>query len=145
MSEPEPGAKTAHPVDLQVGRNLRAARKRVGLSQIELATGLGLSFQQVQKYERGQNRISASKLYEATEMLGLKIEDLYAGLPEHGEVRPYAHREPVLAALEASECGLELAGAFLQIRSRRIRRLAADLVTELAAAGAELDDAPDVD
>jgi len=53
-----------NPIDVHVGRRLRLRRKELGISQERLADGLGLTFQQVQKYERGANQVSASKLYE---------------------------------------------------------------------------------
>ena len=69
-------------VDLHVGARLRARRKSIGFSQERLATALGISFQQLQKYERGSNRISASKLWHAARALGCFPADLYAGLAE---------------------------------------------------------------
>ncbi len=75
----------AHAVDVHVGRRLRELRKAANLSQTDVATALGLSFQQVQKYERGSNRISASKLHEASKLLGVTIAAFYTGLsPEDG-------------------------------------------------------------
>lgn len=69
-----------HPVDLHVGGMIRAHRKRLGMSQSQLADALGLTFQQVQKYERGSNRVSASKLYEIAQTLGLTISTFFEGL-----------------------------------------------------------------
>lgn len=65
------------PVDLIVGERLRAARLTKGLSQIELGTAMNLSFQQVQKYERGINRISASMLVKASRALGVPVSDFF--------------------------------------------------------------------
>jgi transcriptional regulator with XRE-family HTH domain len=75
-----------HPVDIHVGGRIRAIRKAAGLSQEKLADHLGISFQQVQKYERGTNRISASKLFEAAGLLGVEISDFFAGLNAAGQV-----------------------------------------------------------
>lgn len=61
------------PIDVQVGRNLRKARLLAGLSQEELGDGIGVSFQAVQKYEQGENRLSASRLYRAATLLGQPI------------------------------------------------------------------------
>ena len=69
-----------HPVDLHVGGMIRAHRKRLGMSQSQLAETLGLTFQQVQKYERGSNRVSASKLFEIAQTLGLSISTFFEGL-----------------------------------------------------------------
>lgn len=69
-------------VDVCVGKNLKAYRKMRGLSQGKLANALGITFQQVQKYEQGINRISASRLYDISKVLKIDIHKLYAGLPE---------------------------------------------------------------
>jgi transcriptional regulator with XRE-family HTH domain len=69
-----------HPVDVHVGARIRLRRKEMGISQTDLADVLGLSFQQVQKYERGSNRVSASKLYDITNKLETPIEYFFVGL-----------------------------------------------------------------
>jgi transcriptional regulator with XRE-family HTH domain len=66
-----------HPVDLHVGREIAARRKALGRSQTDLAKALGLTFQQVQKYEKGLNRVSASKLAATAEFLGCLPGDLF--------------------------------------------------------------------
>jgi len=73
-----------HPVDIQVGATLRFLRKASKISQSGLASKLGLTFQQVQKYERGTNRMSASKLYEAAEILGVPVARFFEGLSGTG-------------------------------------------------------------
>lgn len=78
---------TADPVDLFVGERLKAARLRLGLSQAELGKAMNLSFQQVQKYERGTNRISASMLMRAAKALGVAVADFF---PE-GDFGPTEH------------------------------------------------------
>ncbi len=74
-------AEHIDPVDRQVGANVRLRRRALGMSQASLASAINLTFQQVQKYERGTNRISASKLYAIAAVLGLPIESLFEGLP----------------------------------------------------------------
>lgn len=68
---------TPDPVDVQVGVLLRAKRKELGLSQEALASAMGVSFQQIQKYERGSNRVSASMLARAAKALGVCVQDLF--------------------------------------------------------------------
>ncbi len=68
-----------HPVDIYVGLRLKHFRKLKGLSQNQLAEYFGLTFQQVQKYEKGSNRISASRLYEAAGILGVTVQDFFNG------------------------------------------------------------------
>ena len=68
-----------HPMDIVVGQRLRKFRERVSMSQKTLANNLGVSFQQVQKYESAANRISAGKLYDAAAILGAEVGDFFAG------------------------------------------------------------------
>lgn len=98
-----PKDKAIHPVDLGVGRNMRRLRNRLGISQVQLAAGLGVTFQQIQKYENGRNRISASKLFEAAQLLAVPIEELFAGLPpaDVGLVPLQAQRSRVSMTPEA--------------------------------------------
>ena len=63
----------AHPVDIHVGGRVREQRKRKGMSQGELGDSLGLTFQQIQKYERGANRIGASRLYQLSRILDVPV------------------------------------------------------------------------
>lgn len=65
--------RAPNPIDIYVGERVRTRRKAKGLGQAALAAALGLTFQQVQKYERGTNRISASKLYETAQYLGVPV------------------------------------------------------------------------
>jgi transcriptional regulator with XRE-family HTH domain len=74
--------ETVHPVDVVVGRRLRERRIAARISQAELATELGVSAQQVQKYENGTNRVSASKLFEIARCLGTGIEWFFAGMDD---------------------------------------------------------------
>lgn len=70
--------KEPHPIDIRAGRNLRFYRMRAGVSQEALAEQLGLTFQQVQKYERGSNRISASRLWECGQILKVPVGAFFA-------------------------------------------------------------------
>ena len=74
--------KQPHRVDRHVGALIRAKRKALGMSQAELGEALGLTFQQVQKYERGANRISASKLYEIATKLDTPLVSFFEGLDQ---------------------------------------------------------------
>jgi transcriptional regulator with XRE-family HTH domain len=67
------------PVDIIVGRNVRALRAKRRISQLELGEALGLTFQQIQKYEKGTNRVSASKLHQIAVFLGVDISELFEG------------------------------------------------------------------
>src|SRR5471032_2060573 len=98
IKDPE---RTPNPIDVHVGLQVRLRRKELKISQEKLAETLGLTFQQVQKYERGSNRISASKLYEIARSLRVSIAWFFEGLsdPQEGragglngtEAAPHAH------------------------------------------------------
>ncbi|WP_417585108.1 helix-turn-helix domain-containing protein [Nitrincola sp.] len=70
-----------HPIDLHVGKRLRELRMLKGLRQSQIAKLLGITFQQVQKYERGANRVSASRLYDVAEALGVPVSSFYDDIP----------------------------------------------------------------
>jgi transcriptional regulator with XRE-family HTH domain len=89
------------PIDTYVGSRIRAARAAKNMSQTKLADGLHLTFQQIQKYERGTNRISASKLYHAANVLGVTVSYFYEGLDA-----PDGVVDPTLASSMAETNGL---------------------------------------
>ena len=130
----EESSKSPNPVDLHVGGRVRMRRKMLGISQERLAEALGLTFQQVQKYERGANRISASKLYEIARFLSAPIAYFFEGLndPAAGNAAGDIHgaEQHVHGFLMTSE-GLELAAAFPRIGRARLRRRILDLVRSL--------------
>ena len=127
--------KSPNPVDLHVGGRVRMRRKMLGVSQERLAEALGLTFQQVQKYERGANRISASKLYEIARFLSAPVAYFFEGLtdPSLGAsaVQDDGSEQHVHGFLMTSE-GLELAAAFPRIGRSRLRRRILDLVRALS-------------
>lgn len=84
-----------HPVDVYVGVRLRAVRRSASMSQEQLATVLGLTFQQIQKYETGANRISASKLYEAAVALNTSISVFFEGFGQNGSEKLPSVIEPI--------------------------------------------------
>nr|WP_210295333.1 helix-turn-helix transcriptional regulator [Rhizobium sp. BK379] len=76
---PGKSAAVPDPIDIIVGRNVRQLRARRRVSQLELGEALGLTFQQIQKYEKGTNRVSASKLHQIAVFLGVDISELFEG------------------------------------------------------------------
>ena len=74
-----------NPIDIHIGNRIRAKRRLLGLGQQEFATALGITFQQVQKYEKGQNRISGSRLYDISRVLGTDINFFYEDMPTEVE------------------------------------------------------------
>ena len=75
------GTGKPHPVDVHVGARVRLRRTLLGMTQTDLADALGLTFQQVQKYERGTNRISASRLYDMCRVLDVTVEFFFEDMP----------------------------------------------------------------
>ena len=76
----------SHPVDVHVGRRLKQIRTLRRMSQTDVARKLSLSFQQIQKYECGANRVSASRLFELSEALSVPVQHFYEGLSEHDPI-----------------------------------------------------------
>ena len=114
----------ANPIDVHVGKMVRARRKALGLSQTQLAEALGISFQQVQKYERGSNRIAASKLYQTAKMLNVEISAFFKGLEAlDGEAAPFGEFANFMELDGAKEMARAYASLSGPMR-RRLRMLA---------------------
>ena len=124
--------RSPNPVDLHVGGRIRMRRRILGVSQEKLADALGLTFQQVQKYERGANRVSASKLYEIARTLQAPITYFFEGLadPISSSLEDAGSEQAMHDFLMTAE-GLELAALFPKIRRGRVRRRVLDLVRAL--------------
>ena len=127
-------SKSPNPIDLHVGGRVRMRRKFLGLSQEGLADHLDLTFQQVQKYERGSNRISASKLYETSKALKVPVAYFFEGYGEDDGTEGFsesASEQFVHDFLMTTE-GIELAEAFPRIKAARVRRKILELVRSLS-------------
>jgi transcriptional regulator with XRE-family HTH domain len=134
---PEPAAtkKSPNPTDRHVGARVRMRRMMLGMSQEKLGDALGLTFQQVQKYEKGTNRIGASRLQHISRILQVPISFLFEGAPEipgqttgMGEAPSPAYVSDFLSTSE----GLALTKAFTRINDGKLRRRIVDLVEEIA-------------
>ena len=118
-----------HPVDRHVGLRIRMRRKELNISQERLAEALGLTFQQVQKYERAANRVSASKLFEIARALNASVAYFYEGLSAGDEVETPAATPNLQAhAFLLTAEGAELANLFPKLGRSRIRRKVLELV-----------------
>ena len=118
-----------NPVDVHVGLRIRLRRKELGVSQEKLAEAIGLTFQQVQKYERAANRVSASKLYEVARALDTSTAYFFEGLTDahiRTAAEPGGHSQMQAFLLTAE--GVELATTFPKIQPSRVRRRILDLV-----------------
>jgi transcriptional regulator with XRE-family HTH domain len=145
-------ASTPNPVDVHVGRRLRLRRTLLGMSQERLGELLGLTFQQVQKYERGVNRIGSSRLYELGQILDVPVSFFFDDMPAMagtgsagGAPLPGLAEDGAAFEHEAAEPGfdkretLELVRAYYRIGDPGIRKR----LFELTKALANLDDNPD--
>lgn len=125
--------RQVHTVDYLVGRRVRLLRLERGMSQADLARGLGLSFQQVQKYERGVNRISASKLFEISEALRVDVADLFADVTAaSARKRPKDHDEPAPTRIDG-----QIASKLSRLRDARLKQRILDLLTAIDEAPPE--------
>ncbi len=134
--------RTPNPIDKHVGARVRMRRIMLGFSQEKLADSLGVTFQQVQKYEKGTNRIGASRLQEISKSLQVPPSFFFDGAPATGAVpTEMGFREEAAAAfvtdfLSTAE-GLQLNKAFSRIQDPKIRRRVLELVMSLAPAEEE--------
>ena len=134
MDENSKAERGPNPVDLHVGARVRMRRKFLGMSQEGLAETIALTFQQVQKYERGSNRISASKLWEIGRALKAPVAYFFEGYGENEMVEGFSESESeqfVHGFLMTTE-GIELAEAFPRIKNAKHRRRILELVRSLA-------------
>ena len=124
-----------HPTDAHVGQRVRMRRLMLGMSQTTLADALGMSFQQVQKYEKGANRIGAGRLQHIAQILKMPVEYFFEGLPhERGQRRvpTDAPDAQYVADYLATPDGLQLTKAFMQIPNAKLRRSIVNLVEQIA-------------
>jgi transcriptional regulator with XRE-family HTH domain len=118
-----------NPVDTQVGARLRTRRLLLGVSQEELGKAVGVSFQQIQKYEKGTNRIGASRLQRLAHALQVPIAYFFQGMS--GTDAPDTEGDHIMAFLGTAQ-GLALAKSFMRIKNPTIRRRIAEFVTAIA-------------
>lgn len=116
--------------DVHVGESIRAHRLIAGMSQTDLANQLGISFQQVQKYERGANRVGAGRLPQLAEIFGIPISALFDANAHASNGNQTATAAPV--SLIPDRSALRLLASYTDISDRRIRRCLLQLVDELA-------------
>jgi transcriptional regulator with XRE-family HTH domain len=131
----ERSSRRANPVDVHVGSRVRLRRMLLGMSQEKLGEHLGLTFQQIQKYEKGINRIGASRLFDLAKVLGVPVQFFYEELPvSAGDSAQGFAEQPESYTVEflASREGLELNKAFARITDPRVRRSIVELVRSFA-------------
>ena len=124
--------KTPNPIDIYVGSRVRARRQAVGMSQEKLGDALGLTFQQVQKYEKGTNRVSGSRLQQLSNILQVPIAYFFEGGPGQLKAKGVAPSLAFITDFVTSSEGLTLAKAFTQIKTANLRHQIVKLVAEIA-------------
>ncbi len=131
--------KSPDPTDCHVGTRVRMRRLMLDMSQTDLADAIGVTFQQVQKYEKGTNRISASRLQQMAHVMQVPTAFFFEGLPSHSG-RPKGKQEAShpsdLFDFIATSDGLALARAFTQIKNRKLRLPILRLVEQIAGPAA---------
>jgi transcriptional regulator with XRE-family HTH domain len=120
--------RSPDPIDALVGRNIHIHRIDKGLTQTDLAKGIGVTFQQVQKYEQGTNRVGGGRLYKIADVLGLPISAFFEGADS-----PHHKVKESPSALLAEPFALRLLKSFSQIDDMDARRAVAELVERLAS------------
>src|SRR5258707_15896772 len=127
--------KAPNPIDKHVGSRVRMRRMMLGMSQEKLGDALGLTFQQVQKYEKGTNRIGASRLQQISQILQVPVAFFFEGAPNlhpHLEGMAEAPSPAYVSDFLATSEGLALTKAFTRIKQPKLRRRIVDLVEEIA-------------
>lgn len=126
--------KAPNPIDKHVGARVRMRRLLVGMSQEKLGTSLGITFQQIQKYEKGTNRIGASRLQQISEVLGVQVSYFFEDA--QGEAIPAGFAEQpqgdYVADFLATSEGLQLTKSFMKVKDPKVRRRIVDLVSSIA-------------
>jgi transcriptional regulator with XRE-family HTH domain len=129
-----PEKKAPNPRDQHVGSWMRMRRMMLGISQKKLGKGIGFTFQQVQKYEKGVNRIGASRLQQIAQILQVPVDFFFEGLPDassmsKSDVSSLANVNDFISSPD----GLKLVTAFTRIENANLRRRIVSLVQEIAA------------
>jgi transcriptional regulator with XRE-family HTH domain len=128
--------ESPNPIDKHVGSRVRMRRMMLAMSQEKLGDALGLTFQQVQKYEKGTNRIGASRLQHICQILQVPVAFFFEGMPSVPGAPQATGAPPSPAYVTdflATSDGLRLTKAFMRIENAKLRRRIVDLVQEIAS------------
>lgn len=134
-----------NPIDAYVGAQIKQRRTTVGMSQTVLANKLGITFQQVQKYEKGANRVGSSRLYEISEILNVPIQSFFEGVEDviagdNVKTADVRTKDSTLAKFEtfiSSPSGVDMIKAFVEINDPAVRKQITSLVKSVSSAPQE--------
>lgn len=132
--------KSPNPIDIHVGSRVRLRRMMLGMSQEKLGEALGITFQQIQKYEKGTNRVGASRLQHIATVLKVPVSFFFEdapGSPEEAAGFAETGSHSYVVDFLSSTEGLSLNKSFVKIKDARVRRRIVDLVQTLAAEESE--------
>lgn len=129
--------RAANAIDRKIGQRVRSRRLEIGMSQERLAELLGVTFQQVQKYEKGVNRIAASRLHDIANALDMPASRFFDGLVANSRLGVAEAREDYVDDVLATPEGAQIMALFAAIRSVKVRRRVIELVRALVEEGAE--------
>jgi transcriptional regulator with XRE-family HTH domain len=124
--------RTTNSIDAFVAGRLRNYRKQLGISQSEIAKELGVTFQQVQKYEAGINRIGAGRLFQLARLYGVSVQEFYPKSASTAEGLKKSAKLDELTDFAASADGWKLCEAFLRVKDQRQRKIIISLIQEMA-------------
>ncbi len=136
----EENKKKPNPIDTHVGGRIRLRRNMLGMSQEKLGENLGITFQQIQKYEKGTNRVGASRLQAIASILGVPVAFFFEDAPGQEAARGgFAEESSTAFAMEfcSTPEGLQLNRAFFRIADPKVRRRIVDLVKSLSDDGTD--------
>ncbi len=137
----EENKKKPNPIDVHVGSRIRLRRNMLGMSQEKLGENLGITFQQIQKYEKGTNRVGASRLQEIASIIDVPVAFFFEDAPGQESAGNRGLSEDTSATFAVQFCstpeGLQLNRSFIKITDPKVRRRIIDLVKSLASDDAD--------
>jgi transcriptional regulator with XRE-family HTH domain len=126
--------KLPNPIDKHVGSRVRTRRMMLGMSQEKLADAIGLTFQQVQKYEKGTNRMGSSRLQQIANAMQVPVTFFFEDVPGQPRMDSKAPSPAYVSDFLSTADGLALTKAFMHIKDAKLRRSIVEVVKEIAGA-----------
>jgi transcriptional regulator with XRE-family HTH domain len=124
--------RSVSPIDKFIGQRIRSRRLQLDISQADLGGALGISFQQIQKYEKGTNRVSTATLIEIAKVLEIEPQHFYVGAPGFGKI--YKGQSSEVDAFMSTKDGLMIARSFVAIADPNIRHAVASSIANISRA-----------